>query len=83
MSKKTGGDFEKQMARLQAIVQELERTDLPLEKNVALFKEGRGLVAGCKELLQNARNEIFQCTEDGLLEFAPRLAEDGRDDDEN
>lgn len=76
MSKKISGDFEKKMARLQEIVQELERADLPLERNVALFKEGRALALTCKELLQNARNEIFQSTENGLEEFAGRPAAD-------
>lgn len=76
MSAKASGDFEKQMARLQAIVLELEKGDLPLERNVALFKEGRTLALSCRELLQNARNEILQCTENGLEEFSARFADE-------
>lgn len=53
------------MLRLQTIVQELERADLPLEKNVALYKEGRGLVRSCKEMLEKARHEIRLCDEEG------------------
>ncbi|MDR0338792.1 MAG: exodeoxyribonuclease VII small subunit [Desulfovibrio sp.] len=58
-------DFETRMQRLQDIVQELERADLPLEKNVALYKEGRALSRACKEMLDKARHEISLCDEQG------------------
>ncbi len=64
MAKKQEQSFERQMQRLQEIVQELERTDLALEKNVALYKEGRELARSCKELLERARHEISLCAED-------------------
>ena len=65
MAKKTTPDFESQMQRLQAVVQELERVDLPLERNVALYKEGRSLVVSCQKLLEQAKNEIRLCGEEG------------------
>ena len=65
MTKKQGNSFEQQMQRLQDIVQELERTDLPLERNVALYKEGRALARSCKELLERARHEITLSGEEG------------------
>jgi len=58
MAKKKDGNFEENMQRLQEIVQELERADLSLEKNVTLYKEGRALVASCKDMLDKARHEI-------------------------
>lgn len=54
------------MLRLQEIVQELERADLALEKNVTLYKEGRELARSCKELLDRARHEITLCGENGI-----------------
>lgn len=64
--------FERQMQRLQEIVQELERADLALEKNVALYKEGRELARSCKKLLERARHEISLCGEEGEERpFAP------------
>ena len=66
MAKKQTRNFEQQMRRLQTIVQELERTDLALEKNVALYKEGRELARSCKELLDRARHEITLCEENGI-----------------
>ena len=65
MAKKQSGSFEQQMQRLQEIVQELERSDLSLERNVALYKEGRTLARSCKELLERARHEILLSGEDG------------------
>ena len=80
MAKKQTGGFEQQMRRLQEIVQELERADLPLEKNVALYKEGRALARSCKELLDHAQHEIRLSGEDG--EDPPFISarEDGSDD---
>ena len=66
MAKKQAQSFEQQMRRLQDIVQELERADLALEKNVALYKEGRALARSAKELLDLAQHEITLCGEDGL-----------------
>jgi exodeoxyribonuclease VII small subunit len=73
VTKEQGNSFEQQMQRLQDIVQELERADLPLERNVALYKEGRALARSCKELLERARHEITLSGEgDGDdLPFAP------------
>jgi len=66
VAKKQAQSFEQQMLRLQEIVQELERTDLALEKNVTLYKEGRELARSCKELLDRARHEITLCGENGV-----------------
>lgn len=65
-------NFESRMERLQEIVQELERADLPLEENVALYKEGRALARACKNMLDKARHEIRLSGEDGEDKpFAP------------
>ncbi len=62
--------FEKQMERLQAVVAELEKGDLPLEKSVALYKEGQALVAACKNQLEKARHTVKLHSESGLSDFA-------------
>lgn len=62
-------DFEKQMQRLAAVVQELEQSDITLERNVALYKEGRTLAASCRKLLEEAKYEILLCDEEGRREF--------------
>ncbi len=70
MAKKDAQSFEAQMQRLQDIVKELEQPDLSLERNVALYKEGRKLAQSCKGLLENARAEILLCTDEGAVPFS-------------
>lgn len=82
MAKKTAPGFEEQMQRLQAITQELERADLPLEKSVALYKEGRALVKSCRETLEKARLEISLCGDDGEERpFVPSVTDEGENGD--
>ncbi|MDR2161662.1 MAG: exodeoxyribonuclease VII small subunit [Desulfovibrio sp.] len=58
-------DFERQMERLSSIVRELEEADLPLERGVALYKEGTALVKSCRTMLEEAGNEIRLCAGEG------------------
>ncbi|MGE9985156.1 exodeoxyribonuclease VII small subunit [Desulfovibrio sp. SGI.169] len=50
--------FEKKLARLQEIVSALESGDLPLEKGMALYKEGAECSRFCRERLEKARHEL-------------------------
>jgi len=47
--------FEKALERLARIAAKLEAGDVPLEKGVALYKEGMGLVTSCRKRLDAAR----------------------------
>jgi len=58
--------FEKNIERLQQIVEQLESGELPLEKGVALYKEGQELAASCRGQLENARLVVSQVTADGI-----------------
>lgn len=62
-------DFEQQIQRLQEIVIALEAGNLPLEKSVALYKEGVLLARSSREQLQTARNDVRIATEEGLKPF--------------
>ncbi|MBG0777178.1 MAG: exodeoxyribonuclease VII small subunit [Desulfovibrionaceae bacterium] len=76
MAAQEGGmDFEKKLKRLAAVVEKLESGELPLEKGVALYKEGLTLARECRETLADVRNEIAVFTEEGLKEFAPEAEE--------
>jgi exodeoxyribonuclease VII small subunit len=59
--------FEKALERLERIAARLEAGDVPLEKGVALYKEGMGLVVSCRKRLSAARLEISLAGEDGEL----------------
>ena len=63
-------NFEKQMERLQEIVEQLENMDIPLSANVALYKEGKTLAASCSQLLEEAKNEVRLCDKDTTTSFS-------------
>ena len=52
--------FEESMQRLDAIVRQLERGDVPLEASLALFEEGTALIASCSQLLDTAEQKIVR-----------------------
>ena len=50
--------FEKGLERLEKIVQELEKGDLPLERSLELFEEGMKLSGNCRRQLEEAENKV-------------------------
>lgn len=62
--------FEKAMKQLEQIVQELESSDLPLEKAIIKFEEGIRLSRFCSEKLDETekRITILQDQEGNVLE---------------
>lgn len=46
--------FEASMQRLDEIVKQLEKGDVPLDASLALFEEGSRLLAACNEMLDTA-----------------------------
>ncbi|HEV2232433.1 MAG TPA: exodeoxyribonuclease VII small subunit [Terriglobia bacterium] len=65
--------FEKNLERLDAIVQQLEDADLPLEKALQLYEEGMKLSAVCQKQLEEAegRVEILMKKAGGKIETEP------------
>lgn len=63
MADQTPGAFEQKIARLEAIVKELENGNVELDRAVALFKEGKALSAECEELLKGAQSQIDRAME--------------------
>ena len=56
--------FEERLAKLSQIVEQLESgNDLPLENSLKLFEEGIGLVASCREMLENAEQRVANVLE--------------------
>jgi len=55
---KKADEFETALARLDAIVAELEAGNLPLDRSVDLFKEGKDLARRCEALLKDAQSKI-------------------------
>ena len=71
--------FEEAMTRLQEIVAALEDGDQPLEKGIALYKEGAALARFCREQLEKARHEISVWQEGEAAPFTG--AEDDKEEE--
>ena len=52
--------FEESLSRLEKIVDELEKGDIPLDKALALFEEGIQLSGSCRKELETAEGEGFR-----------------------
>ena len=52
--------FEENMARLEALVAQLERGDAPLSESLALFEEGAKLVSQCRKELDTAEQKVVK-----------------------
>ena len=52
------GEFETALARLEAIVKQLEAEEVGLDQSVELFKEGKALARKCETLLKAAQEAI-------------------------
>jgi exodeoxyribonuclease VII small subunit len=65
--------FEESLKKLESIVGQLERGDLPLEDSVKLFEEGMQLSAECKKQLEEAEGkvEILIKQRDGSMKREP------------
>ena len=55
---KKADEFETALARLEAIVKQLETEDVSLDRSVDLFKEGKDLARRCETLLKDAQTKI-------------------------
>jgi exodeoxyribonuclease VII small subunit len=65
--------FEESLKRLEQIVAQLERGDLPLEDSIKLFEEGTRLSEECKKHLEEAEGkvEILIKQRDGAMKREP------------
>jgi len=65
--------FEEALARLEHIVEALERGDAPLHEALALFEEGVGVARLCSRRLDEAETKIRMLleAEDGTLVVRP------------
>ncbi len=55
--------LEQQLDALEAVVLELERGDLNMEKALAQFEKGVALSAGCQQQLKQAEQKVWQLTQ--------------------
>lgn len=55
--------FESAVARLNEIVEQMERGDTPLDESLKLFEEGSALASFCYDKLSSAEQKIKTITE--------------------
>ncbi|MBT8082064.1 MAG: exodeoxyribonuclease VII small subunit [Gammaproteobacteria bacterium] len=58
MSSNKKFNLEKSLAELEALVDELESGDLPLEKAMKKFEDGIKLTRGCQSALKEAEQKV-------------------------
>ena len=64
--------FEECLERLEKIVQELEKGDVPLERSLTLFEEGMQLSATCRKQLEEAEGKVeILLKQNGKLQTEP------------
>jgi exodeoxyribonuclease VII small subunit len=69
--------FEESLKKLEGIVEQLEKGDMPLEESLKLFEEGVGLSAACKKELDEAEGKVQMLIKqrDGSLKTEPFLSD--------
>lgn len=55
---KNKNSFEDNLKRLEEIVRQMERGDVPLDKSLELFQEGTALLQTCGKLLDDAELQV-------------------------
>jgi exodeoxyribonuclease VII small subunit len=64
--------FEECLQRLEKIVHELEKGEVPLEKSLTLFEEGMQLSAACRKELEEAEGKVeILLKQNGKLQAKP------------
>lgn len=63
MPRKTPVNFEKALAQLEDLVDEMEQGDLPLEDALKHFEKGIALAADCQQALSKAEQKVTQLIE--------------------
>jgi len=65
--------FEESLKKLESIVDQLEKGDLPLEESMKLFEEGVNLSAVCKQEIDAAEGKVQLLIKqrDGSLKTEP------------
>lgn len=77
-AKPSKGSFENALERLEAIVEEMQSTELPLETRLKRFEEGVALVRECKKSLEGAAKKVEVLVKSSGGKLETRLFEEVR-----
>ncbi len=57
-------NFEESLARLDELVNALEKNEVPLDESIAMFQEGLELVKECENQLKSFEKKVEELTSD-------------------
>lgn len=60
-------NYSEKIARLEEILQTMERGSVPLEQVIELYREGQAIVGECRDFLTKAEGSIKKLEDDGTL----------------
>jgi exodeoxyribonuclease VII small subunit len=69
-------DYESALAELEAIVNEMESGQLPLEASLTAYKRGAELLQYCRQQLANAEQQVKILEEDKLKPYQAENTDD-------
>jgi exodeoxyribonuclease VII small subunit len=72
--------FEDALARLETIVGQLEKGDLPMEESLKIFEEGVRLSKNCLKMLEEAERKVEILLQDKDGRKRPRPFDLGKED---
>ena len=78
MATNESGEFEKALARIDAIVKQLEGGSVDLDESVKLFREGRELSRRCEQLLKDAQAAVEAAATDAPRANGPAAPQSGQ-----
>jgi exodeoxyribonuclease VII small subunit len=82
MSEKPPKSFEEKLARIDAIVNQLQSGSPNLEESIGLFKEGKALARECDALLKSMQEQVDEAMAEPQTRNGDRSASTGRPEDE-
>jgi exodeoxyribonuclease VII small subunit len=75
-------NFETSMKRLEEIVHDLEKGDLPLENSLKVFEEGMDLIKFCSEKLEEVEQKVTMLVKEGSNRYVHKPFEIEKDEED-
>jgi exodeoxyribonuclease VII small subunit len=75
-------NFETSMKRLEEIVHNLEKGDLPLEDSLKVFEEGMDLIKFCSKKLEEVEQKVTMLVREGNDKYVHRPFDTEKDEED-
>jgi exodeoxyribonuclease VII small subunit len=75
-------NFETSMKRLEEIVHDLEKGDLPLEDSLKVFEEGMDLIKFCSDKLEEVEQKVTMLVKEGNGRYVHRPLDAAKDEED-